>query len=225
MNDLIDALKTRLNSPVFGYFGLALLAFNWQGFFYLFVQDGNALNRIEYFEQHTTIYSIVISPLSFSLAFAVLYPWILFGVASVTAKPTELKDSLQAKSEHKILLMRKHLEEARTSLLANAEFELLERAKRDQELNQLQSEELREKLRSELDQLRFERDSLRESNQPSSARARHKELMDIAGDYRKRAGESQGISDKESFIKRAREMEEQAHDFLMQSNIMGEQNA
>lgn len=220
MNDLIEALKNRLSSPVFGYFGLALLAFNWQGFFFLFVQDGDALTRIHFFEEHTNFQSLVILPLSFSLGFSVLYPWLFLVVTWMTAKPIELKDMVQASSEHKLLLQRKRLEEARSNLLVNAERELIERAKRDQELDKLESEELRGRLKSELELLRTERDAFRENSQSPAPKIQHKELMDIASDYRKRAEETKSYSDEAQFTDRARELEDQAHQILVKSGII-----
>jgi len=220
MNDLIEALKTRLSSPLFGYFGLALLAFNWKAFFFLFVQDGDVLGRIQFFEEHTTVYSLGIWPLSFSFAFALFYPWAIFLVAWMTSRPIEMKDMVQASSEHTVLLRRKQLEDARSNLLASAELELIERAKRDQELDKLQNEELRGKLKAELEQLRTERDSLRTNSNSPSTHARHKELMEIAGTYRKRADESSSQSDVQRFLARARELEAQAHQLLTNSEIM-----
>jgi len=223
MNDFIEALKARLNSPVLGYFGLALLAFNWQAFFFLLVQTGDVPARIQFFEQHTTTASLIVAPLTFSLAFSVLYPWVILLVTWMSAKPTELKDMVQANSEHKVLVKRKQLEEARSSLLANAELELIERAKRDQELNKLQNEELREKLRSELEQLRAERDSTGELSRSSSLshHARHKELMDVAGAYRAKAVDPDlNPSDRDRFGKRARELEEKAFEALIQTELL-----
>lgn len=218
MNDFIDAVKTRLNSPILGYFALALLAFNWQAFFFLLVQEGDALARIQFFEQHTSTSSLVVWPLSFSLGFSVLYPWLLFLVTWVSARPNELKDMVQASSEHKVLLRKKQLEEARSNLLANTEKELIERAKRDQELDQLQNEDLKQKLKQELEQLRAERDSLREQSPSLDPHKKHREFMDIAATYRARSEEpSASLADRERFRKRAYELEEKAYRALMQS--------
>lgn len=225
MNDFVDAVKTRLNSPVLGFFGLALLAFNWQAFFFLVVQEGDALTRIQFFEQHTSTSSLVVWPLSFSLVFSVLYPWLLFLVIWITARPNELKEMVQATSEHKVLVRRKQLEEARSNLLAHAEQELIERAKRDQELDQLQNEDLKQKLRQELEQLRAERDSLREQSPSLEAHKKHKEFMDIAATYRARSEEpSASLSDRERFRKRAYELEEKAYRAVMQSDASQDAN-
>lgn len=223
MNDFIDALKTRINSPVLGYFGFAVLAFNWQAFFFLFVQDNDVPQRIQFFEQNTTASSLIGWPLTFSLSFSVLYPWITLFVTWLSAKPMELKEVIQANSEHKILVRRKQLEEARSKLLANAEVELIERAKRDQELDMVQNEELRQKLRAELDQLRAERDSSKEATKSPnlSPQARHKELMDIADTYRQRSESPKvSVDDRERFRRRARDLEEQAYKSLFQSDFI-----
>jgi len=217
MNDLLEALKTRLSSPIWGYFSLALFAFNWEAFFYLTVQDGDVLGRIKFFQDHTTIHSLVSWPLAFSFAIASLHPWVLFVLAWITVKPIELKDIVQANSEHRLLLRKKHLEDARSSLLASTEFELIERAKRDQELDKLQSDDLKEKLKVELEKLRTERDSLRGKNQSSLTTTRHKELMEIAGNYRERADKTTSILDRENLIERARDLENQAHQLVVKS--------
>ena len=149
MNDIIEALKTRVSSPIFGYYGLALIALNWQGFFYLFVHSGDALIRIQYFEQHSTVLSLTLWPFLLSLLIATIHPWFLYALSWLTAKPIELKDMIQDNSEHKVLIKRKQLEEARSSLLASAEREIIERANRDQELDKLQNQELRENVKKE----------------------------------------------------------------------------
>lgn len=226
MNDFIEALKARLNSPVLGYFGLALLAFNWQAFFFLIAQEGDVLARIQFFEQHTSTTSLIGWPLAFSLLFSVSYPWVLLLVTWFSAKPTELKDMVQASSEHKVLVRRKQLEDARSSLLANAEHELIERAKRDQELDKLESEELRQRLRSELEQLRAERDSARDGNRSPtmSPQSRHKELMELAATYRAKGEDPKiSISERHTFTDRARQLEEKAYETLIQSELI--QNA
>ncbi len=217
MNDFLDALKARLNSPLFGYFGLAFLAFNWKGIFFLFAQKGDVVPRIQFFEQNTSVHSMFTWPILFSLCFSLIYPWLLLVVAALTAKPNELKDLIQVKTEHELLMHRKKLEEVRSNLLENTERELIERAKRDQELDALQNDELKNKLRLELEQLRFERDALREEKQTPVAR--HKELMDIASTYRQRGADAKTLVEEEEFNARARELEEKAHQVLVTSGL------
>lgn len=217
MNELIEAIKTRLSSPILGYFGLTLFAFNWKAFFYLIAQDDEVLGRIQFFEENTTWSSLFLWPLLFAIVFATLYPWLSYVLASLTAKPFELRDMLQARSEHKLIMAKKQLEEARSGLLANAELELIERAKRDEEVDELRSEELKNKIKTELDELRAQRDSLTDEGKVSLTRKRHKELMDIAGTYRSRANESLNSVDRDNFNERARDLENEAHRVIVAS--------
>jgi len=214
MQDIIEAIKARLNSPLLGYFLLSILAWNWSAFFYLLVQDNEVLGRIQYFQSHTSIYSLVTWPLTTSFLLALIYPWVIFVIAFLTSKPNELKETIQANFEHKLLIERKKLEEARARLLASAESELIERAKRDQELDELQSDELKSKLRVELEQLRAERDSFKNKNR--NLIEEHKQLMDISEMYRNRAKQTNDFIDSNKLIKQAQEIEEKAAKLLMQ---------
>ena len=74
---------------------------------------------------------------------------------------------------------------------------------------------MKDKLKSELEELRNEKDSLDNSKQDSYEK--HKELMDIAGEYRNRAQNSSTMEDDNLFMARARGLEEKAHELLNQS--------
>lgn len=219
MEEIISAIKARLNSPLFGYFALAVVAFNWEAFFFLLVQSDDVTGRIEFFKQHTTIFSLILWPVVFAFAVACAYPWVIYVLTWLTAKPVELRDVVQANAEHRVLIKRAELEDARSKLLATKESELIERAKRDQDLDSIQNEDLREKIRAELEQLRAERDSLQEGGQNQSAYARHKELMEIAGTYRARAQHSGSSQEKQRFVDRARQLEEQAYSLISNTTI------
>ena len=216
MDDLIEALKARISSPVLGWFSLAVLALNWKAFFFLVVQDSNVLGRIQYFEANTSVDTLTLWPLLLAVTFAALYPWLIFLLGWLTTKPIELKEKLVAESEHKLILEKKRLESARAALFADLEVELIERAKRDQKVEELDNEELKSKLKADLDKLRAESDSLKRENPGSSSFERHKELMGIAADYRARA-EGAGYDDRESFLERARELEEEAYSLIKPS--------
>ncbi len=82
-------------------------------------------------------------------------------------KPTELKNTLQAQSEHQLIIKQQELEDARTRLLSSTEDELIDRAKRDAELAEIENKEIREKLESEINSLRKERDEIRKLTKDS----------------------------------------------------------
>jgi primosomal protein N' len=161
MKDILEAIDTRVKSPLFGYYALSLIAINWAEFFYLIVDSGPAAERIAYFQGATNIASLIYYPLLSAIAYSILYPWIHYLSLWIGIKPTELKISLQARSEHSLIIEKQKLEEAHNKLLASTENELIDRAKRDAELNEIEDEEIRQKLQSEIEELREEREKIK----------------------------------------------------------------
>lgn len=171
MDDIAEAIKKRLDSPLLGYFSLALVAINWKAIFYLIVQNGDVQARIAYFETHTSGYSLLLWPLLASIAFNTLYPWVVLGFSWLTAAPILRQEKLRAQAEHNLLLIKKDLEDARTRLFASAEAELIARAKRDEEVQDISSEEVRSRLQAELESLRAQRDDFRKAQAPTTQMA------------------------------------------------------
>lgn len=222
MNDFVDALKTRFSSPLFGYYSLALFWFNWQAFLYLSMDDGNILSRIKYFEEHTSVASLIWWPLSFSLCFSLFYPWLVFFISWASTKPTELKIMDQVKSESRILQAKKQIEEEQSNFLADAEQNLIERAKRDQELDQFKNEELKARLKQEIENLRTEARFPRNQFVSSDARKKHMELLEMANHFRKRASETgRSIAERQLLHDRAESLEDKAYKLLMEADADG----
>lgn len=163
MKDLLDEIDTRIKSPFFGYFLFAALAINWAPIFYLLVHDGHVDARIEYFKENTDFINLFLFPFLLAALYSVAYPWLQFAFMRASTKPTELRNALQATSEHKLITVQQDLEVARNKALKIEEEELIDRAKRDEELNEIEDEELRSKLQSEIDALRSERDKLKDA--------------------------------------------------------------
>ncbi len=214
MNEILDALKTRLRSPVLGYFSIVFVAFNWKPIFYLLVQSGDVAARIEYFESNTSLWSLLFWPAAWALAIATTYPWLSLVLAHLTSAPVRMLNVHRARSEHRLLLLEKELEGERSKLLAEAEDELIDRAQRDQRLSEIESDEVRERLRAELDEMRAERDSLRRSSEPSASE-RHRELMDAAAEYRERARRTTSTGDRDRLLERAKLLEDDAARILV----------
>ena len=168
MKEIMDAIDSRLKNPFFGYFIIALFTINWSQIFYLLVDDSSVTTRINYFQNATDIISLFILPFIAASAYSLLYPWLNYGFMWLCTKPNELKNELQANSEHKLIIKQQELEDARTKLLSSTENELIERAKRDAKLSEIKNKEVREKLESEIDSLRKERDKFRSSTKESS---------------------------------------------------------
>ena len=230
MKEIFEAIDTRIKNPIFGYFIAALVALNWQAFFYLFADNGSAESRIFYFDNNTDLYSILIFPFLFSGTYSVAYAWINYLLIRICKWPTELKNELQADSEHNFLVKQKELEELRAEMLSSAESELIERAKRDVELNKIEDEKIKNKLKDELNQLRTERDELEKNSKnniktkPPNTRNTHKSgtdnakinsFIEIASTYRKNANNATTVDDRDNLISQALKLEEKAHSLQM----------
>ena len=178
MKDIIDEIDSRIKSPFFGYFIFSLIAFNWEEIFYLIVDISSASKRIEHFHNGTDVYTLLAYPFLVALIYAVAYPWLHYLVMLFSTKPTELKNTLQAESEHLLLIKKNELEKLRSQTLSIKEEELIERAKRDNELSQIENENIRNNLEEEIEKLRKNRDSLSNSKKQSNSKVNTKYLKE-----------------------------------------------
>jgi hypothetical protein len=161
MKEILEAFRTRISSPLFGYLIIAFFAINWKAIFYLLAGEVPTLERIEYFESNTTINTLLTFPLIFAVLGTSIYPWINYLFLYICKKPTELRNRIQVQSEHSLLLEKQNLEQVRTSSLADREKELIERAIRDKELENIEESDEKKKIKSEIERLRRERDEIR----------------------------------------------------------------
>ena len=158
MKEILEAIRSRISTPLFGYLIFSFLVINWKPLFYLLSGEVTALQRIEYFESNTTYMSILILPVGFAVFGTIIYPWINYLFISMCKKPTYLINCVQAQSEHALLIEKQNLEQTRASLLASREIELIERAERDKKLENIDDSDTKEKIKSEIEKLRIERD-------------------------------------------------------------------
>lgn len=219
MKEIIEVIESRLKAPTYGYFAFAFVAINWKPLFYLFVEEKDAITRISYFDSNTSFYSLVLYPVAFAAVFSVVYPWINCIMLYLYTKPNEVKNVLQAHSEHKLLLKKQELEKVRAAILSNAEMELIDRAKRDEELNKIENIEIKEQVKSKIEQLRKEKGNSESDNLYSEFKNPNR-LLEIASSYRQRAESASTMKDKESLIERARELETKAHNIIMDPDVM-----
>lgn len=204
MKELIEAFHARIKSPVFGYFVFAWLLINWKAIFYLFFDSGTVKERIQIFENLTDYYTSFLYPLSTGVAAAVIAPWINYLFLRICSKPTDLRNTIQAESEHRLLLKKQELEETRSKVLATKERDLIERAKRDEEIQSISDEATKEELQKQIDKLRHEIDSQRELNSSLPKNSRNR--SDVIGLYREMADllrEQGRLEDAESYLQMA----------------------
>lgn len=157
MRELFEAITLRLRSPIFGYYVLASAALNWKPLFYLIVSIKDPIDRIKYFEEHTNLDSILWHPLLLAAIFAVAYPWVQLILLKIVQIPTRLRNNIHAENEHSHLQKKLELERLRGKLVAEEEMQLIERAKRDEKVEEVVDPNRKEDLRRRLNQLRQEK--------------------------------------------------------------------
>lgn len=210
VKDVLEAIDSRIKSPIFGYFVIALLFINWESFFFLLIDKGSAEARILYFHENTNRYSLIYIPALIAGIYAVAYPWITYFFMFLSSKPTELKSTLQLQSEHKLLSTKQELEQMRNAILSTEENELIDRATRDEKLSKIEDEAIRKKLQSEIEQLRRERDELGNPQKYKPDYSEYKQLMELADGLRERAKISNNSDDRRNYAEQARELENRA---------------
>ena len=154
MKEIFEAFNSRLKSPVFGYFILAFFAYNWKVIFYLLVSGSEVTDRFKYFDNNTSTNSLLTYPLIVGIIGALLYPWINLFFIWMIRRPIERRQVINLISKNNILIREKEFEESRAKLLATKERELINRAKRDEEIKSLPDEKLRDELQKQIEELR-----------------------------------------------------------------------
>lgn len=162
MSEFLDALSLRLKTPYLGYAILAFIAFNWRELFIFLFSTSTPQERVDLFDKTTSYYSLLLYPLLVGVVVAISTPWIRLIFSYLVRKPLELAVDMQLEEEHRKTIRQVELEQRRSSLFAIKEDELIGRAKRDDEVATIEDEAAKEKLISQLEGLRKERDELSE---------------------------------------------------------------
>jgi hypothetical protein len=88
IREQFEAWSERIRSPILGSFLLSFFAFNWPAIWVLLFSEAPVIERIEFFERETNLFSLLLWPSVSALLIALSYPWLrLFG-AWVAAVPT-----------------------------------------------------------------------------------------------------------------------------------------
>ncbi|CAH7203856.1 hypothetical protein [Vibrio harveyi] len=221
MKEVVEAVDARLKAPYFGYALLAFIALNWRGFFVLVLAEGSPEEKLSLFDAHTDVFTLAFYPLAIGVVVAATAHWLKYFFGCIERKPRELLDNLELEAQHKKTIKQTQLEQSRSDLFAVKEQELIERAKRDNEVADIEDSEAKEKLIAQLDIIRAERDrlsqELQEKQQPDNSLSNEaKELLlaaskDTRGNIMKlvslsdrniQTGNSSfGSNDQKSFVK------------------------
>jgi hypothetical protein len=184
MNDIFDAISARIKAPYFGYALLAFIGLNWRGIFLLSVTNADPQERLAAFDAQTSAWSLIVLPLLVGAFVTLASPWIRLGFGFLSKRPFEHIDNLHLDSEHKKTIRKTQLEKSRADFFASKESELIERAKRDEEVLEIEDEQLKEKLKQEIDALRRERErmsvDLSEHRDDARVSAQEREILKAA---------------------------------------------
>lgn len=154
MKDLLEAINTRVKEPYWGFFLLSFIAFNWRGLFLLCFATGTAQEKIDLFDSLTTFWSLVFFPILMALLILLITPWLKVVFGKISRVAYEELNSQDLKREHKYLAEKIQLEKMRALELANKENELIDQAKRDAHIEQIEDENVKDSLKREIIELR-----------------------------------------------------------------------
>ena len=79
MNEVFEALNSRIKAPYFGYAILAFFALNWRGIFLLVVDDSEPVNRLALFDSETSFWTLLVFPLLVGAVVAASAQWLKRG--------------------------------------------------------------------------------------------------------------------------------------------------
>jgi len=172
---------------------------NWKELFVLFFSKLKIEDRVLNFSDLTDVYSLVVFPLLIGAFMVVVYPWVNLGFLYICRFSTERKNSLQADSEHTLLVKKQGLEKVRSELLAQKEQEILEKAIRDEKVEKIDSTEIREKAQEDITKLR----ESSETSTPDSGQEENKRALELVKKYEDLANSTSAISERKRYRQKA----------------------
>jgi|GEM_PF-5075331 len=156
IQELIETTGSKIRSPVLGSVLFSFVVANWKVLFFLSFADKSVIDKFIYFDQNSSFWSLFLIPVVAGLVLSFINPWVKLVALKFTKKPIQNARIEQMKLSHERLMKKQELEEARRSIVASVEEDLIAAAKRDQEILAIENEELREKLQDAVNNARLE---------------------------------------------------------------------
>ncbi|MEO0382935.1 MAG: hypothetical protein AAF234_05210 [Pseudomonadota bacterium] len=150
IKDLFEAFAQRIRSPVIGYILLMAVLFNWKAFFFLFFSGDPAIDKFAFFDDNTNGWSLLGLPLIAGILAALLTPWVNWAGQVAVQKPMMMQRTRNAQAAHEIALLRAKHKNAENSMVD----ELIQAAKQDETVLQIEDPEVRTKLEEQISDLR-----------------------------------------------------------------------
>lgn len=160
MKSILNATSSRFRLNHLGYSFIVFIAGNWKGFFLLAAASGTAQERLIAFGTETSAITLYALPFTAGLLAPLITPWIN-GLISLTSHfPLAFIDKNKIDLEHRSTAIKARLETAESELLTVREDDLIQRAKRDKQVSEIQNEQIKEELQQQIYMLRQQQASL-----------------------------------------------------------------
>lgn len=156
LKEIFDALSQRIKSPIFGYIILAFIVINWKVIFCFLFSNEPVFVKFNYFDANTDPYHLYWYPLVFGLIAALTSPYISNWGAWWATKPINAMRIREVSAAHEVLQAKNQLAAERDNEKAIYEQSLIDQAKRDQEISEIEDEKIRQDLEEKVKSSRDE---------------------------------------------------------------------
>jgi hypothetical protein len=154
--ELLAAFETRVKSKVVGSIFLAFIVTNWKVLFYIMFEPTNADSKFNYFDAHTSLWTLAVIPILTGVALAATLPWVNF----LGLKLTEIADRKQRQfknnSQHLDALEKSEYEAKAQEFKARRQKAIVESAKASEEAKEIQDPIIRQKTQNELKEIKVD---------------------------------------------------------------------
>ena len=175
--EVFTAMNSRIRSPIIGSIALVFCSINWKPIFFVIFSGALAENRFSFFDANTSIWTLFVMPIGLGLFLAWAAPWISFFGAKLAQSPIDHKKKLEIVAEHALIIARTKLESERRVLLETEEETLIDQATRDEKINLIEDDSVRENLQTQIDTLRQKSGDFFQTEQSDISPAEHQIKM------------------------------------------------
>jgi hypothetical protein len=194
IKEIYDAFSQKIKSPFFGHIIIAFVLWNWKSIYYVIYSGKPALTKFNYFDANMVGWSYVI-PVVVGIITALASPYVSNWGSLWATKPVNARRLRETQEAHKILVEdnrllaeRENSQRIHRKELAGDEQELIDKAKRDVEIDQF-PDDVKEGLQSQIDELRVKPFNI--SDFPQLSNEDEPKLNDFARDILLRLGQNE----------------------------------
>lgn len=154
MKHILSATSSKFRLNHLGYSLIVFIAGNWKGFFLLAASSGTAQERLIAFSTETNAITLYVLPIAAGLLAQFITPW-LNGLISLTShRPLAFINKNQHELEYLSKVIKGKLATADSKLLTAQEDDLIQRAKRDKQVSEIDNEQIKHELQQQINTLR-----------------------------------------------------------------------